>query len=256
MSDRNIDEPEDLDRVTPQDDRSQQLDGELPEVDPLQADDAHWDELDARDWREDGPFDLNEVDLDADDVERLDFGSLVMTPFEDMQLQLQVDEATQQVQAALVMHGNSALEIAVFAAPGTESMAPEIRREMVEMTIQQGGDAQLAEGPFGTEIRRVIPLTNEEGEQMFHVSRTWFTHGPRWLLRGVVMGEAGMNEGVDGPTAVLFEFFRNLVVRRDGQARVPGDLIPMQIPQELVAQQDDMPQDGMSQGDQPTGPTA
>ncbi|GAA1395982.1 DUF3710 domain-containing protein [Luteococcus peritonei] len=209
--------------------------------DELQVDDAFWDELDARDWREDGPFDLDEVDLDADEVERLDFGSLVMTPFENMQLQLQIEESTQQVQAALVMHGNSAMEVAVFAAPASSSMAPEIRREMVQMTAEQGGDAQLAEGPFGTEIRRVIPLTNEDGEQMYHVSRTWFAHGPRWLLRAVVMGEAGMTEGVDGPTAVLYEFFRNLVVRRDDSPRVPGDLIPMDIPAELVAQGEPLP---------------
>ncbi|MDN5563450.1 uncharacterized protein DUF3710 [Luteococcus japonicus] len=207
-------------------------------VDPT---DPKWDELDAQDWREDGPFDLDEVDLDADDVDRLDFGSLIMTPFDEMQLQLQIDEATQQVQAALVMHANSALEVAVFGAPATSSMAGDIRREMVEVTEQQGGDVQLAEGPFGTEIRRVIPLQNDEGETMYHVSRTWFAHGPRWLVRGVLMGEAGMTEGTDGPAAVLYEFFRNLVVRRDESPRVPGDLIPMTIPEELVAQ---APEDG------------
>ncbi|MEE3553429.1 hypothetical protein QO159_30390, partial [Pseudomonas aeruginosa] len=36
--------------------------------------------------REDGPFDIDEVDLDADDVERIDFGSLIVTPFENMQM--------------------------------------------------------------------------------------------------------------------------------------------------------------------------
>lgn len=207
---------------------------ELPVVDP---DDERWVALDEQDWREDGPFDFNEVDLDADEVDRLDFGAVVMTPFDGMQLQLQIDEQTQQVQAALVMQGNSALEVAVFGAPSSSPMAGDIRREMVEVTQQQGGDVQLAEGPFGTEIRRVIPLQNEEGETMYHVSRTWFAQGPRWLLRGVLMGEAGMNEGVDGPTEVLLEFFRNIVVRRDDQPRVPGDLIPMEIPAELLAQQ-------------------
>ena len=200
----------------------------------VNPDDPHWDELDAQDWREDGPFDLEEVDLEADDIERLDFGALIMTPFDGMQLQLQIDEASQQVQAALVMHGQSALEVALFGAPASSSMAGEIRREMLEMTAQQGGEGQLADGPFGTEIRRVIPMQNDEGETMYHVSRTWFVHGPRWLLRGVLMGEAGMVEGVDGPSEVLFEFFRNLVVRRDDSPRVPGDLIPMQMPADLV----------------------
>lgn len=213
----------------------QQVPDEQVVADPSIVDPDHerWTSLDDRDWREDGPFDFEEVDLDADDVERLDFGSVIMTPFDQMQLQLQVDESTGQVQAALVMHENSALEVALFGAPATSSMAADIRREMLEMTAQQGGDAMLAEGPFGAEIRRVIPLQNDEGETMYHVSRTWFVQGPRWLLRGVVMGEAGMVEGTDGVTEVLFEFFRNLVVRRDESPRVPGDLIPMQIPAEL-----------------------
>ena len=112
------------------------------------------------------------------------------------------------------------------------------------MTAQQGGEGQLADGPFGTEIRRVIPMQNDEGETMYHVSRTWFVHGPRWLLRGVLMGEAGMVEGVDGPSEVLFEFFRNLVVRRDDSPRVPGDLIPMTIPSELQPAPGDLPEPG------------
>lgn len=209
--------------------------GAEEQLEVVNPDDPRWAELDEKDWREDGPFDFDEVDLDADEVERLDFGTLIMTPFDEMNLQLQIDEETQQVQAALVMHGESALEVAVFGAPATTPMAADIRRDMVEVTSQQGGDVQLAEGPFGTEIRRVIPLQNEEGETMYHVSRTWFAQGPRWLLRGVLMGEAGMTEGVDGPSAVLYEFFCNLVVRRDESPRVPGDLIPMTIPAELLA---------------------
>lgn len=198
---------------------------------------ARWAELDEQqDWREDGPFDFDEVDLDADEIDRLDFGSLIMTPFDDMQLQLQIEEQTQQVNAALVMHANSALEVALFAAPAQSPMAPEVRTEMCEVTVQQGGNASLAEGPFGTEIRRVIPVQGPEGEELMHVSRTWFAQGPRWLLRGVLMGEAGMYDGSDGPAEVLLEFFRNLVVRRDASPRVPGDLITMQLPAELMAQ--------------------
>ena len=40
----------------------------------------------------------------------------MLTPFEGMQMQLQVGQRT-KVQAALVMAGPSAIEIALFAAP-------------------------------------------------------------------------------------------------------------------------------------------
>ena len=53
-----------------------------------------------------------------------------------------------------------------------------------------------------------------------------------------------MVEGVDGPSEVLFEFFRNLVVRRDDSPRVPGDLIPMTIPSELQPAPGDLPEPG------------
>ncbi len=211
----------------------EQLPDQLPEE--LDPNAECWVALDERtDFRDDGPFDLNEVDLDADDIDRLDFGSVIMTPFDEMQLQLQIDENTQQVNAALVMHQNSALEVALFAAPASSPMSGEIRTEMVQVTAQQGGTPSLAEGPFGTEIRRVIPMEGPDGETMYHVSRTWFAQGPRWLLRGVLMGEAGMYDGIDGPAEVLLEFFRNIVVRRDASPRVPGDLIPMQMPADLV----------------------
>ena len=65
--------------------------------------------------REDGPFDIDEVDLDADDVERIDFGSLIVTPFENMQMQIQLDQTTGAVQSLLVVQGNSAIEVALFA---------------------------------------------------------------------------------------------------------------------------------------------
>ncbi len=195
-----------------------------------------WERLDAsRDWRVDGPFDVGEVDLDADDVERLDFGCMVLTPFEGMQMQLQVDQKTKRVQAALVMSGSSAIEVALFAAPAHSSMVAEIRQEMIEATEKAGGHVTLVEGPFGTEVRRVIPLTDPRGNRVVHISRTWFAQGPKWLLRGVVMGEAGQASGVDSGTAeLLYEFFSNTVVRRDHQPRVPGDLIPMTLPTSLA----------------------
>ncbi len=194
-----------------------------------------WVALDqSRDWREDGPFDISEVDLDADDIERLDFGSVILTPFEGMQMQLQVDQRTKKVQAVMVMAGASAIEIALFAAPAQTQLVPDIRNEMIAATQKAGGRVSLAEGPFGTEVRRILPMTDPKGNKVVHISRTWFVEGPRWMLRGVVMGEAGRASGVDGVSELVYEFFSNTVVRRDPQPRVPGDLIAMTMPSSLA----------------------
>ena len=73
-------------------------------------------------------------------------------------------------------------------------------------------------------------MEGPEGEQLFHVSRIWLVEGPRWLLRGTLMGRAGMVEGESEPADVFVEFFRNVVVKRDEQPRVPGELIHLAMP--------------------------
>ncbi|WP_071162134.1 DUF3710 domain-containing protein [Acidipropionibacterium thoenii] len=183
--------------------------------------------------REDGPFDIDEVDLDADDITRLDFGSLVVTPYENMQMQIQIDQDSGEVQSLLVVRDNSALEVALFAAPSTGEMISQIHQEMITGTEAQNGQAAVTEGPLGPELHRVVPMTGPDGQSGYHVSRSWLAQGPRWLLRGVLMGDAAVGEELDPTGQLLMEFFCNLVVRRDERPRVPGDVIPLKVPDEL-----------------------
>lgn len=186
---------------------------------------------DGIDWRADGPFDSEEVDLTGDQVTRIDLGALVVTPWDGLGLQLQVNEATRQVQAVTAVWKNSGLEVALFAAPASGGLADELREDVIEEAEQAGGSAALADGPFGAEVRRVLPQEGPDGEQLFHVSRLWFAEGPRWLLRGTLLGEAAIGDA-DAPLVAPFaEFFRNLVVRRGAKPMVPGELIAMNLPE-------------------------
>ena len=231
-----------LEDQTDDDEDDIDVEDEVEEPDDEDEDDEEpldeWQALDAsQDWRYDGPFDIGEVDLDADNVERLDLGTVILTPFDGMKMQLQVNPANNQVQAVLIMHAQSALEVALFAAPAYSSMLAEVRTDMAKATEDAGGTMQLAAGPFGTEVRRVLPVTTPDGRAGQAATRTWFAEGPKWLLRGVLMGEAATREGEGGPAALLYEFFCNLVVRRGDDPRVPGQLIPMTVPPSLVANQ-------------------
>jgi len=192
-----------------------------------------WEALDAsRDWREDGPFDINEVDLDADDIQRLDFGSLVVTPFDGMQLQMQVNQ--DEVQSLLVVDGKSSIELVLFAAPLRSSMLADARAEMQTATKDAGGTMKLVEGPLGTEIRRSMP-GERDGKRTNQASRTWLAQGPRWLLRGTLTGQAALTDSVDeGEAQLLFEFFCNLVVRRGDKPLVPGTLIALEMPETIT----------------------
>lgn len=189
-----------------------------------------WEEWDAafdRDW---GPFDIEEVDLDADDTVRLDLGTIVVTPFEKMKMQLQVDKTKQKVQAILVADGASAIEVAAFAGPMRTSLLPEIRDEIIAATEREKGKVQIVPGPFGAEMRRRLPVTDPKGNPAIHVSRTWLVSGPGWVLRGVLMGRAALEPENEEAQLTLFEFFSNLVVRRGTSPAGPGTLLPMTVP--------------------------
>lgn len=196
--------------------------GEFDDLEP-EADDAD------EDLRADGPFDFDEVDLGVDDVTRVDLGTLIVTPWPGLNLQLQVNEGTRQVQALTGVWQKSGLEVALFAAPASGGLARELRDDIIEEAQQAGGTAEVAQGPFGAEIRRVLPQQGPKHEQLYHVSRIWFAEGPRWLLRGTLLGEAALGQD-ETKAAPFLEFFRNLVVRRGDKPMVPGEQMTMELP--------------------------
>ncbi len=230
-------EPVETDAVEP----DEALDAEAPS-DPDEAvtdqeDEAGAPELDAwtaldvsKEWRDDGPFDIDEVDLDDDTVTRLDLGALIVTPADGMQLQIIADPETGQGMALVAMTGTSAVQVTLFAAPSSPGYTTDVRDDMISETEQMGGTAELAKGPFGTELRRVVPASDEEGNSGMAPLRDWFVQGPRWLLNARLMGQAALAIDGTGEVEVLDDFFRNLVVRRDNGAMVPGQVIGLTLP--------------------------
>lgn len=177
--------------------------------------------------RSDGPFDIDEVDLIEDTTPRKDFGALIITPWDGLQLQATMNPATRKLRTITAIWQGTGLEVALFAAPATGGLAQELREDIVEEAEQAGGSTTLSEGPFGTEVRRVLPVEGPKGEQLFHVSRVWFAEGPRWLLRGTLLGQASLGDAADPKARPFLEFFRNLVVRRGEKPMVPGELIEL-----------------------------
>lgn len=217
----------DVEDVTVGEEESATLTGEDLIDEPIAEEDSFED--DDVDWRADGPFDLDEVDLDADDVERLDLGALILTPWDGLGLQLQVNEANQQVTSALAFWEETALQLTLLAAPTSGGLAADAREDLTLEAEQAGGSAALAQGPFGAELRRVLPVEGPNGEQLFQESRTWFVEGPRWMLTGTLLGRAA-RLGEEASAEPFVEFFRNVVVRRGERPMVPGEVIPMTLP--------------------------
>ncbi|SDE37411.1 DUF3710 domain-containing protein [Auraticoccus monumenti] len=204
----------------------------VAEETPAAEEERDWAAFDlSQDWRADGPFDISEVDLEADDIKRVDLGALVITPREGMELRLQVAQDSGQVVSAMVLVGQSALELAVFAAPRSGGLWAEIRADVIEATRAQRGSTTLVEGPFGTELRRLVPVKAPGGEEGYQPSRTWAAEGDRWLLRGVLYGQAALAEGTAAPADVLHDVFASTVVRRGDEAMAAGNVIPMTMPE-------------------------
>jgi hypothetical protein len=206
--------------------------------------------LDATEWRTAGPFEVTELSDtdDEDDQPRIDLGSIIVTPVPGSELRLQVDENQDIVSAMLVLPvtapaadgeqpqvvGSSALELSAYAAPRSGGLWAELRDEISEAATSVGGSAELAAGPFGVELRRLLPVTTPDGEQGYQPSRMWVAEGPRWLLRGIVYGQAAIESDDDDPAvAAVLEAFREVVVRRGDEAMAPGDLLPMSMPTDL-----------------------
>ena len=210
-----------------------------PSAEPAgEADEPDLAALDTQDWRARGPWDVSEVDLDEeppDGSPRIDLGSLIVTGFPGAELRLQVSEETQQVVSAMLIGADSALELGAYAAPRSGGLWPELRAELVDSATEAGGSVALVEGPFGVELRRIQPVRTPDGQEGYQPSRMWVVEGPRWMLRGILYGQAALSDGVEPPVAELLDAFRRVIVRRGDHAMAPGDLLPLQLPQGLAA---------------------
>jgi Protein of unknown function (DUF3710) len=180
------------------------------------------------DIRAEGPFDSTEVDEDVLEAEdRIDLGALVITGLPGMELRLQVDEQSGQVQAVLLVLEDSALELRAFAAPKKTGIWSEVRREIAAEASRMGGTATETEGSFGTELVLVVPVEDPQGQIFSQTSRVIGVDGPRWLLRATVLGRAAVEPDAAPP---MEQALRNVVVVRGSEPMAVRESLPLRLP--------------------------
>ncbi|HYN29560.1 MAG TPA: DUF3710 domain-containing protein [Dermatophilaceae bacterium] len=187
------------------------------------------DAASAADARRDGPFDVSEV---SDTSGHLDLGSLLVTGVEGMELRLEVDQDQQSVIAATAVLGDSALQVQAFAAPRTSGLWDEIRAEIADAIVGQGGTVESASGPHGPELRTRMPSAGPDGRTVFAPARFLGVDGPRWFLRGVLSGRAAIEEPAAEP---LLAIYAATVVVRGADPMAPRELLPLTLPREAGA---------------------
>lgn len=171
-----------------------------------------------------GPWDVSEV---AERGRRVDLGALWLPGRDAMELRMEIDKSTSIVSAAAITLDGSTLQLQVFAAPRTTGIWDEIRAEIAESVVKQGGSADDLPGPFGRELLARVPVRTAEGRTGHRPARFIGHDGPRWFLRGVLTGRAAIDEQ-DART--LEDLFADVVVVRGSAAKAPRDLLPLTMP--------------------------
>ncbi len=178
-----------------------------------------------------GPLDRSETGSVADHI---DLGALLLRGIEGMQLRLELDAEQSQVVAATALVGASSLQLQPFAAPRSGGLWAQIRDEIAASVVRSGGTAEVADGPYGAELRTRVPSADASGRTVFAPARFLGVDGPRWFLRGVLAGPAAIDEVAAKP---LLDFFGQAVVVRGGDPMAPRELLPLAIPQQEEAPQ-------------------
>ena len=125
--------------------------------------------------RTDGPFDVTEV---GGRDGRVDLGALWLRGVPGMELRLEIDQATQLVNAATAVLEDSALQLQAFAAPRSGQLWDEIRAEIAAAVETQGGTAEEHVGSLGVELRTRMPSAGPDGRTVFAPATFLGVDGP------------------------------------------------------------------------------
>ncbi|MGO1539297.1 MAG: DUF3710 domain-containing protein [Leucobacter sp.] len=170
-----------------------------------------------------GPFDVSEVPAMRPYV---DLGGIKVAPREGLQMRLEVDERAQRVVAASLNYAESMLQVQAFSAPKSSGLWNQVRAEIAQQMESQGSEVSTVEGELGPELLVRSQATAEQGGGT-RVVRFIGVDGPRWLLRGVVMGKAALDADAREKVTALF---REVVVVRGDQPMPPSELLQLQVP--------------------------
>jgi Protein of unknown function (DUF3710) len=172
-----------------------------------------------------GPWDAGDAFPQRD---RADFGSLLVPVMPMQQIELATDG--QRVIWVSVKSGQSELRVHAFAAPRSSGLWEDVRPEIAAELASVGTTAQEAEGPFGTEMFAHVPVQPGSPAAGAVPMRFIGVDGPRWLLRGLIIGAAAA--GTE-PAEPFEDILSDVVVVRGDHPMPPRDMLELRLPAEV-----------------------
>lgn len=207
-------------------DRSVRERGVAPEVEDRHIDDEREPTT--------GPFDVE--DAAEDDLERIDFGAMLIPKAAGSDLRVGLD-AKGRVISVSVVREDSVMQIGAYAAPRGEPIWPDLRPELAKSISSQGGRASETEGQFGLELTAELapPRTGSKdaGKAARRPARFIGVDGPRWFVRAVLTGPAATDQGA---AAELLETLREVIVVRGTDPRPVREALPLKLPPDMAEQ--------------------
>jgi hypothetical protein len=174
-----------------------------------------------------GPWDVDDFPGSVDDADRVDLGSLVLANVDGLEIQLQVEEESGQVQSVVLAGTEGAVELRAFAAPRGGDLWDEIRPRIAAEYAQRGGTASERPGRYGTELVCQLTVRAEDGRTVTQPSRVVGINGPRWMLRATLLGRAAVDLDQVGPWD---DAIARTVVRRGSGAMPVGAELTLTLP--------------------------
>jgi hypothetical protein len=169
-----------------------------------------------------GPYDQR---FAPEGVQRLDLGSLQIPAIDGVEVRVQAnpDGVVEQV---VLVDGDSALQLGVFAAPRTEGIWSEVRGEIAAAMAADGVSPREIDGPYGVELTARVNTPDGPASVRFVG-----VDGPRWMVRALYQGPAAADPDYAG---VLADCLEGLVVVRDEEARPVREALPLRLPKEMA----------------------
>lgn len=181
-----------------------------------------------------GPFDVD--DVVEDDLERIDFGAMLIPKTADTDLRVGLDSAGRVVSVSVHRSG-SAMQVGAYAAPRDGAVWPDLRPELAQSISSQGGRAREVEGPFGPELATELapPRTGAKDAAKVgnRAARFVGVDGPRWFVRAVLTGPAATDEAAAEP---LLATLREVIVVRGSEPKPVREPLPLKLPAEMAEQ--------------------
>ena len=176
-----------------------------------------------------GPYSEGES---PESSEFLDLGAIRIPLIAGLQM-FPVQDDHGNILAVEIVAGTGQMQLSAFAMQRSGGLWDQIREELAEQLKSQEYQIFPLPGPFGEAVlARPIPGGKSAGEGALPLL-LWGVEGERWLLRVIVRGLAAEDENT---RQQLVDLLHGLEVVRGEEARVPGELLPIVLPQQVREQ--------------------